>query len=270
MEIKVKFSKDEPSKGSTHSKVVSKVKNTSIPTNDLKAFRNEDLGDNLMTINLSTLLIKRYSTENRLESDCRLFIGVNASVHEVQKSKCICVDIFGGIAISDPTNFAAKIETKFYFKNHLSDHMMKKIKIDAEFMRFDIRARMIGYQMTDTENSEEENFKLFLVLHTPVYKSKIQLFFFTLKINKSVFTTGQPEKISENNTGSFNLILESVSNELPSRSKHDLIPKPITTDVISTPINFKPCPKLPNDQDSWFYNLQVPSYMRTEIIGAHI
>ena len=267
LEFKVKYSKDEVLKGSTHSKV-SKVK-SSTPLNVGDQFMIQ-LGDytHKKIRNLSTLLLKFPKMNEDSSNNTRLFIGVNSSLISQKNSHRLCVDIFGGITRLGNQGLPSPIESKFYYHNYLQKYFEKKVNYEPEASQFEIRARMVGYPMTVTD-ADKYKFQLILALHTPVLRQKMQKIVIELTIDKAILTGPINENPPDKNADLYKLKVLPSAIVGPNDGQPDQ-PKFAQTEVVTTPMNFKPCPKLPNQENTWCYNLQVPTYLRTEIMQAQI
>jgi hypothetical protein len=268
IDFKVKFSKDEVSKGSNQSKV-SKVKTPGQSNLDQVPFQTLFKHSTPMR-NLCTLLLKFSQSEEIQESNTRLLIGVNSSLIEVNGSKYLCVDMFGGLTRSGLIGMVPHIDCRFYFPNFLEGYFLRKwSKIQTEAEQFKIRARLVGYRIPDTEKeSKYHYFKLFLVLHTPVYRVRMQRFSFELRIKKDVMASLVSGKPADSVADSYRLHITDAQTVAHNDGRL-AEPMSLTTDIITNPMNFKPCPKLPDQTNEWSYNLQVPVHMRTEILSRN-
>jgi hypothetical protein len=270
LEFKVYFSKDDQPKTSNQSRA-STVKTS---TADSKLdFTFQKVSDKISTYrNLSTLLLKFPNSKDGAENNNRLFVGVNSATIEEAQRQYICLDLLLGVIRSGVPNTIPQIQCKICYPNFFKNYYCQSFSSFDENHKFDIRARMVGYplELDDTPEKKEKfyEFKLLLALHTPVFRTKMQLFEVRIRLREDIISEMSSQTDPCKYTGCYQTSVKSVSNmfELSGRIE---TPISCVTEKISTPMSFKPCSKLPSQDSTWSYNLQIPLNLTTHIIDQN-
>ncbi len=239
-------------------------------------------------------LSKKYSLSPSLQSRSFLSLSLDAFPHSTTQMKNgVRFELRSGLIMLDEGNTeiqASELQSIYYFdvKNYNLEIKDWPNPVSSEERysnqdwpdsfpseerysnqaNFKARARMIGYQMTDTESQKtnEDCFKVLLSLDMPEGKIKQTIFDLWIKISFDGSKMLKTELEGMKSTRIDTLDKIDCNFLVPKRSDSKVSTQSLTKSIV-TPINIKPCARS-LDTDDYFYSLMVNN-KRSVLIYSH-